>query len=212
MSVSSISGSLTSIYQSTQAGAASRGQGGMPPGGVQGGRPPGSPPGGGMDKAVMQSLAEALGVSATSATTATGSTTPTDSATSTASVEDAFGSFMQSLMTALRAQGSESEPGEGGQQVRGHHGHGGGPGRMEADLQSLIASLADTSSTDDGTGTAASATGSEESSLQDSFDNLLSALGASTDNSSATLNSFLQSLQGKLADVRPQGNVVDTTA
>jgi hypothetical protein len=185
-----------------------------------------------MEKAVMQSLASALGAadSSTASTVSSDGTAATDSSASTTDaqgVDQAFGSFMQSLMGAMHAQGSGSASGtsaseqEGGDAVQGAR-RGpppGGGGRMESDLQSLVQALSASSGTTGSSDTADSSSDSsatsdsDTSDLQAKFKDLLSALGAPTDNSDATLNSFLQALQSNMGSAtHPAGNAVDTTA
>jgi hypothetical protein len=146
-------------------------------------------------------------------------------------VAAALGSFLQSLMGALHAQNSSndapppySEQSAGGQ---------GGPGKLDSDLQSLIAKLS--SGTTDGTSTDSS-DGADSSDavdqLESSFANLLEKLGVSTstgtdstastdstDSSTSTsssdatskLEAFLQALSAKVGNHGSSGNLVNTT-
>lgn len=232
MSISSISSSLYSLTQASQVGSASRASADGQAQQVQGGPPPRPHGGGGLGKAVIQSLADTLGIDTSSSSGASatdGSTSTTDSTlgtTDVASAQQALGSFMQSLMSALHAQGAGASASSGtnggdpdgdGDGPRGPRMGQGGPGRMESDLQSLIQKLASSStgtstSSDSTTASDSTSNDSGTSTLQDSFKNLLSSLGVSTDDSNDKLNSFLQSLQNKMADVHPSGNAVNTTA
>lgn len=238
MSISSISSSLYSLTQTSQAGSAGRASADGQAQQVQGGPPPRPHGRGGLGKAVMQSLADTLGIdtSSSGSTSATdGSTSTTDSTSGTtdvASAQQALGSFMQSLMSALHAQGAGAsasggtgggDPDGDGDGPRGPRMGQGGRGRMESDLQSLVQKLAsgstaststtsDRSTATDSSTSDSTTSGSATSALQDSFKNLLSTLGVSTDGSNDKLNSFLRSLQSKMADVHPAGNAVNTTA
>ncbi|MCS0609393.1 hypothetical protein NX773_14575 [Massilia solisilvae] len=232
MSISSISSSLSSLTQTSQLGSASRASADDQAQQVQGGAPPRPHGGGGLGKAVMQSLADTLGIDTSSAGGASATDGSTSTAASTAgttdvaSAQQALGSFMQSLMSALHAQGAGASASSGtngrdpdgdGDGHKGPRMGQGGPGRMESDLQSLIQKLASSStgtstSSDSTTSSHSTPSDSGTSTLQDSFKNLLSALGVSTDGSSDKLNSFLQSLQSKMADVHPAGNAVNTSA
>jgi hypothetical protein len=140
---------------------------------------------------------------------------------------------MQNLFAALQGQSGTQGPtpgsspqtdnansGNGTSAVAGtsgghhHHHHGGGMGKLESGLQNLIQQLS-TSSGQSGTGTSTSdsdsgASGSTLDALQESFNNLLGAEGASGSN--ATLSSFLQSLAQNLQGASTAGNVVATQA
>jgi hypothetical protein len=100
--------------------------------------------------------------------------------------------------------------GRAGVSTAGQGPHG-GPGNIEADLQSLIQQLSSpSSSSGSGTATAASTGSSALSDLEQSFQNLLNTLGVS--GGDASLNRFLQALQSNLQGVSPPGNLVNTTA
>jgi hypothetical protein len=84
---------------------------------------------------------------------------------------------------------------------------------MESDLDSLIQKLSSSSSSSSSTdGTASSDSSTSE--LEGSFQNLLTALGASSGNSdsNSTLTKFLQALETRMQGMSPAGNVVNTTA
>ena len=75
---------------------------------------------------------------------------------------------------------------------------------MESKLQNLIQQLSSSSTT------GSSSFNSTTAALQQDFQNMLSALGAS--GSQASLGSFLQSLSQNLAGASPVGNLVNAQA
>jgi hypothetical protein len=125
--------------------------------------------------------------------------------------------FMQSLMATLQAQNANAATGTGatdssgasstsavsstssdqatsGTGWRPHH----GGGNLQAAVEKLASSdTSDSSSTSD---------------LQSSFNNLVSAMGGSTDSSQTTMNSFLTTLASDLQGASPAGNFVSTQA
>lgn len=181
----------------------------------------------------IQNALSQLGVSPDGSST--DSTGGTSSSTSDASAandpQQALSAFAQNLFAALQAQsagqagaaqGTGSSGDESGANAvsgssggGGHHHHhgGGGVGKLESGLQSLISELS-SSSSQDATGSSTSDSSSSSSSnssldaLQQSFNNLLSADGAS--GSGATLSNFLQSLSQNLHGAPATGNVVST--
>ncbi|NVM79715.1 hypothetical protein FHW83_005556 [Duganella sp. SG902] len=177
-------------------------------GSAEGVRPPPPPEGGGFADAIAEAL-KSIGVTddaGADTSAASASTETSDSATNDATdVAAALGSFLQSLMGALHAQnsaGAETPPPYGEQQ--------GGPGKLESDLQSLIARL---TSTD---GAAATESGDSVDQLESSFANLLDKLGVSTDSGDSTdsaskLAAFLQTLSTKVDGHGVSGNLVNTT-
>jgi hypothetical protein len=150
-------------------------------------------------QAFIQNLVSAL-QSQGAATTSAGNTAPGTTAT-----------------TANTAAPSSTDPTSGGSAVsgaRGHHGHG-GHGHMSAALQDLIDEVDDTSSATAATttGTAASAAAgtpsSAVSSLQQSFQNLVSTMGGSAN---ASLSGFLTNFANDLSGMNAVGNLVNTQA
>lgn len=184
--------------------------------------------GGKFASAITQALAQ-LGVSAPSA----GSTSGTSGASSAQDPKQALTSFMQNLFAALQSQngtpaaassGSASGTSASGAGANtsvdgtttgaaaattghGHHHHGGGGmSKLESGLQSLSQQLSSSS----GQTTSGGPSNPSLDALQQSFNNLLSADGASGSN--ATLNAFLQSLSQSLHGAPTTGNVVTTKA
>lgn len=99
------------------------------------------------------------------------------------------------------------------------HFHHGGKSHLEADINSLLQQLSASdsstdsttdSSTDSDTSASSGSDGSTVAQLQQSFQNLLSTLGASNDQ--ASLGSFLQALENNLQGATPTGNIVSTKA
>ena len=169
--------------------------------------------GGGLASTVIQALSQigvtgaqsALG-SASSGSSSSGSA----SSGSTTKASQAFKSFMQQLFSVLQSQAAAnsatssasaaSATSSGGKH---HHGHGQGGG-----LQSLIQQLsASSTAASSATSTAASA---NLASLQQSFNNLVSAVGGS--GTKANLNSFLTALANDLSPAAHTGNLVSTQA
>ncbi|MEI6804607.1 MAG: hypothetical protein WCK83_15725 [Burkholderiales bacterium] len=79
--------------------------------------------------------------------------------------------------------------------VTGHHHHGSGT-KLMAELKSLIAQTAPTATTASTTAATSATTTASSSGLDQSFNNLLQALGVSGNN--ASLNDFLQALASKM--------------
>jgi hypothetical protein len=105
-------------------------------------------------------------------------------------------------MSTLQAQSTNAVSGTGStdsstsstQGVSGggwHHHHGG-------DLQDAVEKLASSDPSD------------SSSDLQTSFNNLVSALGGSTDSSQTTMSNFLSTLASDLQGASPAGNFVST--
>jgi hypothetical protein len=159
----------------------------------------------------LQSIGVSNGDSGTS-TTSTTSDSSTDSSASSGNAAQALGSFLHDLMGALHQQGATSSS-SGDKQSYGHH--QGGPGRMGADLQSLISKLGSGSASDTSGTSSTDSTDSEDSttsSLTTSFQGLLQALGSDTSGASSKLTSFLQALSDKLPDAGTSGNMINTSA
>ncbi|KQV80820.1 hypothetical protein ASD15_12990 [Massilia sp. Root351] len=178
-------------------------------------RPPPPPDRGGFVNAIASAL-ESLGLAAGdgAGSTASTNTGASGAAAGSGNAAQALGSFLHELMGALHEQGASAEASatSGESQVYGPQGGAGGPsgpGKLEADLQSLIAKLGSSSETDssgstDGAGDAGSA-------LETSFQSLLDAFGGDTADASGKLASFLQALSDKLSDAGASGNLINTT-
>lgn len=162
---------------------------------------------GGKDKfvnAIMQAFSQ-LGVSGTTASTS--ATTDATADTAATTQNPAMSDFMHKLFAALQSESSQSgtattdstqDASTAASSVQGHHhAHGGGGGKMQADLQSLIQQVSDTSSSS-----------KAETDLNDSFKALTASLGGTS--SQATLGSFLQALSQNMQGAGPSGNAVNT--
>lgn len=182
--------------------------------------------GGRFASAISQALSQ-LGVpSGSSSTTANAASDPTSS-TAAQDPQQALAAFMQNLFASLQSQGSGqttsthsgtdsdgdsdgsgAAPAVSGASGGRHHGghHGGGLSKIESGLQNLMQQISSSSSS----ATGSTASDSASSPLQQSFQNLLSADGASASN--VTLASFLQTLSQNLQGATPTGNVVSTQA
>lgn len=174
--------------------------------------------GGKFAAAIGQSLAQ-LGVSpgqANSSSDASNAASPQDP-------QPALATFMQSLFAALHAQGGQQATASGGSiagagmnavagtSVAGHHHHhGGGSSKLESGLQNLIQQLSSSSgqSASDASTTGSGSSGSTLDALQQSFNNLMTADGAS--GNGASLSTFLQSLAQNLEGAPATGNVIST--
>ncbi|HWW69562.1 MAG TPA: hypothetical protein VN089_06470 [Duganella sp.] len=180
-------------------------------------RPP-PPDGGGFADAIAEAL-KSIGVtdtstSGTNGTTSTTSTGDTEATDGTDTVADALGSFLQSLMGALHAQNSgQTEAPSPYSEAAGKG--GGGPGKLESDLQSLIAKLSS-----GGTATSADSTDDADavSDLETTFQNLLDKLGGGSATADADgtdagtkLAAFLEALSSKVGGSGASGNLVNTT-
>ena len=170
--------------------------------------------------AINQALSQ-IGVAGTSdsSSAAAGS-----SSTSTQDPQ-AIRTFMHDLFAAMRSQGSgqQTAPASGTDSdgdndnsgvagVTGTSRRGYGVGGIENKLQSLIQQLSSASpsaSGSDSIGTT-SPNNSALTTLQQDFQNLMNAQGAS--GSQATLGSFLQTLVQNLHNANPAGNIVSTQA
>lgn len=126
----------------------------------------------------------------------------------------AVSAFVQSLMSALHAQdtranasqntsGTDADGDKDGSAsaAQGHRRHH----HLQADLQSLMQQLSSSS-----TSNASSSATAAPSDLEQSFKNLMSALGNT--NSNATLPNFLQALSNQFAGAGKAGNAVSTVA
>lgn len=195
---SSAASQLSYAGKLSSANASSSGEGG------QVGRRPPPPDGGGFIDAIASAL-QSLGISSTDSTASTSGTARTTGATGTDSgnAAQALGSFLHELMGALHEQGASSPPPSGEGQAYGPPG-GGGPGRLEADLQSLISKLGASGETSETGETSGSA-------LEASFQSLLEALGSDTSDASGKLASFLQALSDKLPNAGSSGNLINTS-
>jgi hypothetical protein len=188
--------------------------------------PSSSSQGGSLASTIMQALSQigvsgtqsALGAAATNGSP--GSSGSSGSSTgSTQNSSQALKSFMQSLFAALQAQAAASASQHGasaassGTSNSGGHGHGrghrhGGGGGLQSLIQQLSASSSTSSSaTSSATSTAASA---QLSSLQQSFNSLVSTVGGS--GSQASLSNFLTTLASDLSPAAHTGNLVSTQA
>ena len=175
--------------------------------GQVGNRPPPPPDGGGFIDAVASAL-ESLGIS-------DGGSAGTE-ASSSGNAAQALGSFLHEMMGALHEQGASSSPSPSSSSSSGDsHGYGlpggaGGPGKLEADLQSLIAKLGSSTETDSADSSSDS-TGEPGSWLETSCQSLLEALGGDTSDASGKLASFLQALSDKLPNAGTSGNLINTS-
>ena len=185
-------------------------------------RPPPPPDGGGFADAIADAL-KSIGISDTSTSTsstdasAAASSSDSTSTTDGTDIAAALGSFLQSLMGALHAQnsGNDAPPPYSEQQGSGAPG---GPGKLELDLQSLIAKLGSGSDSAT-TSTDGADSGDAVDQLESAFGNLLDKLGTSstassdsTSNDAATkLAAFLQALSAKVGGNGTSGNMVNTT-
>ena len=127
---------------------------------------------------------------------------------------------MHALMAALHAQGAQASDNQAPLDSDGDHdgstateasdsaraSHGRHRPNIEADLQSLIQELSTSASADT---TTANGNGTV-SHLQQTFDALLTALGAS--DSQTSLSGFLTALANNLTGATSVGNAVSTTA
>jgi hypothetical protein len=233
MSISATdSTSAASALPSSSSVRATRGAGRDRDGDNDGARVSGAGKGGRFASAIQQALSQ-LGIGAsggTPSTSASGSSSDAADATKTQDPAQALAAFAQSLFAALHAQSSGAsstvtpEKTEGTTAVDGLSATGdssrvrnrerGGVARLEKGLEGLLQKLNAGAAT---TGTAAAAdttsTSSSSASLSDlqkSFNNLLSADGATGTND--TLSNFLQTLVQKLDGAPPTGNVVNTKA
>lgn len=183
--------------------------------------------GGRFTSAISKALSQ-LGVpSGSSSTTANAASDPTTSSTASQDPQQALAAFMQNLFASLQSQGSGQTTSthsgtdsdgdsdgsgaasavsgaSGGRHHVGHH--GGGLSKIENGLQNLMQQISSSSSS----ATGSTASDSASSPLQQSFQNLLTADGASGSN--VTLASFLQTLSQNLQGATPTGNVVSTQA
>ncbi|MGC0154926.1 hypothetical protein ACPRNU_20910 [Chromobacterium vaccinii] len=213
MSISSLSNSSGWISQLGQISGA-RFSGDANGVGDAGTPPPGPPPGGGLISAIGQALSQ-IGVGGDASSDA--SSSDDDSTSSTSSSQDprqAMAAFMQNLMAALHDQSGQTGASSSDGGVSGSGGYG--RPDMQTDLASLIQQLnASSGSSDTGS---ASSDASTLSSLQQSFQNLVSALGGSgsgsgSGNGNATLSGFLQALESSVpGGASASGSIVSASA
>jgi hypothetical protein len=219
MSISSLTSS-TAASQLSYVSKSSSASSGDASGQVRNGPPPPRDGGGFMDAiaSALQSIGVSNSDSGTSTTSTTSSTSDssTDSSASSGNAAQALGSFLHELMGALHKQGATSS--SSGDKPSYGAPPSGGPGRMEADLQSLISKLGSGSDSDTASTGSTASTDSEDSedtttsSLATSFQGLLQALGSDTSGASTKLTSFLQALSDKLPDAGASGNMINTSA
>lgn len=166
--------------------------------------------------AILQALSRAGVTGRTGQTEASAASSPDSSPSTTQDPVQALGIFMDALFAALQAQSAQGlarggastgQQGSGGDSgvkgVQGTSGNvgrhlGAGAGGMEARLQGLVQQLS----------SGLSPSGGSQTALEQSFDNLLSALGDS--GSKASIGTFLQALSQTLRGAGPTGNVVNT--
>jgi hypothetical protein len=175
-------------------------------------RPPPPDDGGGLIGAIADAL-KSIGVDGsadTDSAAATAADGTTDGETGTGNAAQALGSFLESLMGALHAQNSGDAPPAYGEAPQGAPGMGGGPGKLSADLQGLISALGD--GTESAAAETTSTAGTGVAALQDSFKNLLTALGGDGADADTKLSSFLQTLSARLPSAGSSGNLINTTA
>jgi hypothetical protein len=158
----------------------------------------------------MQNLFAALKAQDSNATTASTANTTAAASTTTAATTAASATALAPASGA--SQGTPSV---------GHHHrhHGGDSGQFGSELNSLIANLSSTDSSNiaaasGSTDATAAATSSgpttAASQLQQSFKNMLNSLGANT--SSTSLNSFLQTFSQNMQGMSASGNIINTQA
>lgn len=224
MSISSISTTNLSIT-STQLTGISQVVGNDPDGGGSNDttRVGGAEGGGRLAQAITQALAQ---LQTSSDATGTDTSSNPDSA-STQNMQQALGAFMHNLFAVLHAQGgapaqsgnntdkvSDAENNASGpvQGEGGRHHHHGGAGKLESGLQNLIQQLSSASgqASGDAGNPGAGSSNPALDSLQQSFNNLLAADGAAS--GSASLGSFLQSLEQRVPSAPSNGNAINTTA
>lgn len=168
--------------------------------------------------------------SSATSTDSTASTSTTDSTdTTAATAQSNFESFMQNLVAAIQSQSSASGSNQTSDRSSSDSDMpppppppmGMGGGDMQSKLESLISKLSSSSTSSDSTSTTSnggtsstsdSTSTSATSNLEASFQNLLSSLGGSSDDSGASLQSFLKTLSEKLAGHGSSGALVSTTA
>ncbi|MDA8163511.1 MAG: hypothetical protein M0017_00570 [Desulfobacteraceae bacterium] len=210
MSISELQNStyLAQIIQSSQSSNIDQnigdGDGGNDPSSVSS---VGQRSGGGLVSAIDQALVQA-GISAP---VGMASGSPGTSTASDQNAQEALQAFMQNLFAALQSAGGQAagdgSAGSGSSAVSGasvhghHHHHGGGHGRLQASMQTLIQQLSASDSS-------SSNSSSTDTALQQSYQNLLSAQGASGNQTS--LPSFLRSISQNLRGAGTMGNVIDT--
>ena len=180
-------------------------------------------PGGKLLDAITAALSQ-IGVGSGSTSSTSASSTGTDSSsTSTQDPAQALASFMQELMAALHSQGgSQSAGSQGGTDSDGDNDGSGtsgvsGSGRhrpnIQADLQSLIQQLSSSSADSSSASSSTADTSSADttlSSLEQSFQSLISSLGGS--GSTTSLTDFLQAFANNMQGESSVGNVVKAQA
>jgi hypothetical protein len=165
---------------------------------------------------VFQALSQA-GVTGSSSSTSSGDSSSGSNSSSSQNPVQALGAFMHDLFAALQSQGGSDGTANGVSGAHGghHHHHGGGMAQMESNLQGLIQQVSSSSanSTSDSSASAtttATTSTSATTALEQSYQNLLSSLGAT--GSSSSLGGFLQALSQNLQGIGSSGNVVSTKA
>lgn len=179
--------------------------------------------GGGLFSAIANALSQiGVGSSSSTASSPSSSSSSASSDSSSSSSQDpapALGSFMQSLMAALHAQSAQSQgttsssaqagtdsDGDNDGTTSSTQGHGHHRGHLQSDLESLMQKLASSSTASNSLSTTSD---SSVSALQQSFQNLMGAVGDTSSN--ATLSNFLTALSGQFSGASTTGNVVKTS-
>jgi len=177
--------------------------------------------GGGLFSAIANALSQ-IGVGSNTSTASSSSSSSNSSDSSSSSSQDpaqALGAFMQSLMAALHAQSAQSQgttsssaqagtdsDGDSDGTTLSTQGHSHHRGHLQSDLESLMQQLASSSTTSSSSSTTSD---SSVSALQQSFQNLMGAVGDTSSN--ATLSNFLTALSGQFSGASAIGNVVKTS-
>ena len=161
-------------------------------------------------------------------TSATDVTDTSTSDSSGANAAQALGEFLQNLMAALQKEGGAGRP-QANRPPPPPPIEGGNGGGIAKDLQKLISQLSGQSSTENTSNTVAaddsatsttsvtntgdtSSTTDTTAALSNSFSELLTALGVSSDNSQQTLQNFLQNILTQVSENGRQGNFINTSA
>jgi hypothetical protein len=189
--------------------------------------------GGGFAGAIVQALSQmgvsgaqsALGASPTNASSSSSGPSGSPSASTASQQNQALRSFMQSLLAALQTQAAVSGTAHGvsaassfAASSSGHrHGHSHTGGGLQSLIQELSASSsAATTATSPAAGsqgsgtTTASVANATLTALQQSFNNLVSAVGGS--GGQASLGTFLTTLANNLSSGARTANLVSTHA
>jgi hypothetical protein len=139
-------------------------------------------------QAFLQSLMAALHAQAANAASATGTSDQNSSSTGSSSVA-----------AVSSASSGVSRP---------HH----GGGHMQSLVDQLAASDASDSSSTSSTAAASATSDPTLSNLQTSFNNLVTAMGGSTDSSQTTMSNFLSTLASDMQGASPIGNLLSAQA